>query len=265
MRCKHCDAKLAAHDIWCVNCGRQTQIVNKDLSACSSLKRTWEKYKSVKGGNVPAAATVLILGLLPVAVLLIALHSFGYLDLVNLKTAGALIVHLLAIGLGVCVFIPVFMIPFKPVCADPAYSLKWKDVLTAFRSYPRYLALAAACVVYYILIYLICFGLPNFGSDPILRLVWIVLLNYFAAIALPVPVLMERLNVNALKALKISYKNMHAVRWQIFLLALILAVLNALALLILIVPLLVTVPFTWYAIRDYTDRLLEFELLRPEK
>jgi hypothetical protein len=52
MRCKHCDARLAAHDFWCANCGKQTQVVNQDLSAWASLKITWGKYNPLKGLNI---------------------------------------------------------------------------------------------------------------------------------------------------------------------------------------------------------------------
>jgi len=55
MRCKHCDARLAAHDFWCANCGKQTQVVNQDLSAWASLKITWGKYNP-RSGSLPDPA-----------------------------------------------------------------------------------------------------------------------------------------------------------------------------------------------------------------
>ncbi len=32
MRCKHCNARLAAHDMWCVKCGKQSPAVITDLA-----------------------------------------------------------------------------------------------------------------------------------------------------------------------------------------------------------------------------------------
>lgn len=286
MRCKHCDSRLAPHDIWCVSCGHQTPIINTDLSSLAAIKRSWREYLPFRSLNVPAAAVVVLTAVVPLIVLLVVLRSFGWLDLAGLRSAGSLLGHLAVTAMGVAVFLPIFMLGFPPVCAAPnvpalaeaplssadrrppvhtrpapGYRLEWRELLSSYRNYPRYLALALICVLYYLLIYIICFGLPRFGSDPILRLVWLVLVNYFVAIILPVPVLMERLKISAVKAFLLSYRHLHAVRWQIYLLALSLAVLNLLALAALIVPLLVTLPFSWFVIRDYTDRLLAYELL----
>lgn len=265
MRCKHCDTRLAPHDLWCVNCGKQTEIVNNDLSAWASLKRTWKHYWPLKSANVPAAAMVVLLGVFPLAVLLVLLRSFGMLDLAEVKTVGTLLLRQLMIVAGVTIFLPVFFTPFNPVCATTGYQFSWKTAVSSLRKYIKYLWLALFGALYYAVIYLICFGLPSFGSDPILRLVWLVLVNYFLAIVLPVPVLMERLQINFFQACKVSYRNFHVVRWQLYLLVLVLAVLNSLALVLLIIPLLVTIPFSWFAIRDYTDRLLEYELIRPRQ
>ena len=115
------------------------------------------------------------------------------------------------------------------------------------------------------LFYIICFGLPNFGSDPILRLVWIVLLNYWAAILLPVPMICETLNVNAFKGIRISIRHLQDVRWNIYLLVLVLGFINVLALFMFVFGLLITIPLTWYAIRDYTYTLIDFELLEYQR
>lgn len=264
MHCKHCDKNLAVHDLWCSNCGHQTPIVNQDLSAWASLRGSWAKLRGQLGSNIPAAAVVILLGIIPTAVILYLLHSFGWLDLAASQTAGSLISQLLLTGIAVAVFIPILVMPARPVCADSGYITGWKKLLASFNDYPKYLALGLMCSLYYLLIYLICFGLPNFGSDPILRLVWVVLVTYFLAVLLPVPTLMERLRINAWTALKTSYKYFHVVRWQLFLLLLVLGLINALAVILVLIPLLVTLPLSWYAVRDYVDKLLEYEIIRDK-
>jgi hypothetical protein len=94
--------------------------------------------------------------------------------------------------------------------------------------------------------------------------VWIVLINYYLALVLPVPVLMERKQLSFWAAFRVSYKYFHVVRWNIYLLALVLIVLNLVGFMLILVPLVITVPLSWYAIRDYTDLLLDFEIIRPQ-
>jgi hypothetical protein len=89
-----------------------------------------------------------------------------------------------------------------------------------------------------------------------------VLVNYWIAVILPVPVLMERRDLSFWAALKLSYRHFHVVRWNMYLLVLALFILNSIAALLLIVPLVVTLPLSWFAVRDYTDLLLEYELDR---
>ncbi|MDD4223568.1 MAG: hypothetical protein PHD87_03180 [Candidatus Cloacimonetes bacterium] len=265
MRCKHCDARLAAHDFWCANCGKQTPVVNKDLSSWASLKNTWKQLLPFKGLNIPAAAGAIIIGVIPIIVVLVVLNAFGHLNLSQDQATGSLLLNLFMIVVGVSIFFPMLLLPFKPVCAESSHSLKLKALLAALKHYPRYLLLTLIPALYFVVIYLICFGLPNFSSDPILRLVWIVLANYFLALFLPVPVLMDRLSLNPWKAFKLSYKNFHVVRWQLYLLALILLLINLLATGLALVLLIFTLPLTWFAVRDYTDRLLEYEIIRQYK
>ncbi len=263
MRCKYCDAKLAKHDIWCSNCGHQTQVVNKDLSSWASLKRTWSKCRELKGKNVPAAALTILISLIPLLVLMYLLKGFGILDLNEIKDTGTLLLNLLIISVVLIPFAGIFLLPFKAVAKAKGQVVRMRDIYGEFnQNNTRCLVLSIISVLYFVLIYLICFGLPNFGSDPILRLVWLVLVNYFFAVFLPVPILMERLKINPWKAFRVSYKYFHAVRWQMYLLALILAVLNTIAFFLVLVPMLITLPLSWFAIRDYTDLVLEYEIIR---
>lgn len=265
MRCKYCDARLAKHDLWCSNCGHQTQVVNKDLSSWASFKGTWHKCKEMKGQNVPASAFTILTSVIPLLVLLYVLKGFGILDINEVKDTGTLLLNLLIIYVIVTPFVGMFLLPFKAVSKAKEHLVKIRDIFGEFNHSPQYGLLAVISVLYFVVVYLICFGLPNFGSDPILRLVWLVLVNYFFAVFLPVPILMERKQVNAWKAFRISYKYFHVVRWQMYLLALVLAVLNTIALALFIVPLLITLPLSWFAIRDYTDLVLEYEIIREPK
>ncbi len=258
MRCKHCNAKLAEHDIWCVNCGRQTSLPQTELSACSSLKQTWSQFSGPKSRSVPAAGLSVLLGLIPIAALIVLFNS--YIDLpatTGLQTVLSLLVKALAYS----VFLPFVLVGINAASTTNSHTVElsaWKKSMSA---YPRYFMFSLISALYYALIYIVCIGLPKFGSDPILRLVWIVLMNYWVAIALPALVLMEIKELSPLSALRLSYRHFHDLRWNIWLMGLILLVLNAVAFALFLIGLVVTIPFSWFAIRDYTRRLVDFELL----
>ena len=265
MRCKHCDAPLAAHDFWCSNCGKQTQVITKDLSSWRSLQKTWKKYLPAKGLNIPAAAVSIIAGVIPMAAVLYAMNAFGRLDFSQNQETIPLLLNLLITAVGLAIFFPMLLIPFSAVCRTEGHSVGFKDVLGSLKDYPRQLLLSLLTALWFVVIYLVCFGLPKFGSDPFLRLVWRVLVNYFWAVFLPVPILMERLRQNPWKAFKTSYKHFHVARWQLWRLALILILINLIASGLAFIPLIFTLPLAWFAIRDYTDLLLEYEIIRSQK
>lgn len=259
MRCKHCNSRLAAHDIWCVNCRRQSSLVTGELSVIASLKKTWAGFKPFKSLNVPLAAPAIIFGLIPLAVIIWLQNTHLMLPT---DTALKLILSLMINTIVFSIFVPFTMMGFNAVCSEPDYELGREKMWSSMKSYPRYLLFSLFNALYFVVIYLICFGVPGFGSDPILRLAWLVLVNYWAALILPVPVLMERRGLSVFSAFRLAYRHFHVVRWNLYLLALVLVIINFVAGIIFIIPLALTLPLSWYAVRDYTDLLLEYELDR---
>lgn len=246
MRCSHCNEKTAPHDIWCVKCGKPTPIARTELSAIKSIKTTWSEYTKVKGQNFPVGIIAVLTGVLPLAGLIWLLH---YISPALPKWQWMLYYNLLMLF-----FLPLLFVPFNAVCRKDSYQVSVGDYFRSYTAYPRYLFFSFIAVLYYLVIFFICKG------DPILNLVWLVLALYFPAIAVPLPVIMERYGHHAWKALRLSFRIAGDVRWNKFLLLLILLCINALALVCFVVGLAVTIPFTWMAIRDYTDKLIEFEV-----
>ncbi len=261
MRCKYCNARLAVHDIWCMQCGKQTPVIKNELYSMKSFSETWKAYKSKMSSSLPGAGFAIILGLIPIAVLI---WLFSGIIQLECNTATQMLLNLLIKSLAFSLFIPFILIAFNPICKHNDYHLKLSEMFSALRSYPRYFLWTLINALYFCLIYIICFGLPNFASAPILRLVWLVLVNYWVAIALPSLVLMEEMSYNPWKAIKKSYQHFQDVRWNIYLLVLVLAILNALGCLffwLLLIPEALILPLSLYALRDYSRRLIDFELL----
>lgn len=262
MRCPHCNNRLAAHDLWCVKCGRQSPAVRNELSAMRSLKQTWQNYRGVKGGNVPYAAVAVLLGVIPTAILVWL--SFSVINIQSSSEVGSFLLNLFLKAVILSLFLPFILMGFKPVAKSVDYILRVSDLRDSLAAYPRYFWFSLMNALYFMIIYVICFGLPNFGSDPILRLVFIVLVNYWMAVALPVPLLMERRKLGFLASLRLSYRHFHVVRWNLYLLALVLGLINLVAFSLLLIPLVITIPLSWFAIRDFTDLLLDFEIIRDQ-
>lgn len=246
MRCTHCNEKLANHDLWCVSCGKRTEVLNTSLAATKSLNASWKEYKKFKGPNFPVGIWSVLLGALPFALIFWFL-SYG---MPELPTWQIMLIR----NLIWLVFIPVLLVPFKAVCNKDGYQITVKDYFASYASYPRYLLLSLLSVVYYLVIHYVCKG------DPILNLVWLVLVLYWIAIVIPVPVLMERYKINAFAAIEFSYKKAGDLRWNIFLIGIFLFLANILAGLLLLIGMAVIIPFSWFAIRDYTDKMIGYEV-----
>jgi len=235
-----------------------TEVPNQALSAIKSLKETWMKCQKFHSINARTAGFSIFLGLIPIAVLIWLFNS-----IVTLSNDAILpyLVNLAIRAIGIAIFLPFLLIPFRLTTSRDNYLLNFQGIREAIKTYPKFLWFSFVCSFYYALIYAICFGLPGLASDPILRLVWIVLLNYWIAIVLPVPILAMVQETSILKAIKLSYKHFHDLRWNIYLLALVLFAINALALILGVLGLLITLPLSWFAIRDYTFRLMDHNLL----
>lgn len=257
MRCPHCNHRLAIHDLWCPNCQRQSSLIKNELSALRSLRGSWANFKPNISLNVPLAAPAIIMGIIPLAILI---WLFNTSLMLPSDTSIKLLINLFIKSALVSMFLPFTLIGFKATSALDGYQAGKPGLFIALKSYPKYLGFSILNCLYFVVIYLICFGFPGFGSDPILRLVWLVLANYWVALVLPIPTLMEDNALSFKDAFCLARRHFAVVRWNIYLMVLILGILNLVAGLALIVPLAITIPFSWYAIRDYTRTLLEYEL-----
>jgi hypothetical protein len=241
-----------------MSCGVQSPVVKTDLAALKSLKHTRKELKGKTASMVPAMGFSIILGVVPIAILV-----WIFTQYINneINTIGQLIINLSLKSVLISLFVPMLLLPFSVISNQRDYTLKLKDLWANMKHYPRYLLFALANALVLMVFYLICFGFPGFASDPILRLVWIVLVNYWLAISLPAVVVMEIREVNPIKALKLSYQHFADVRWNIYLLALLMILVNGLAFGLAIFPMLFTLPCAFFALRDYVLKLENYELL----
>jgi len=246
MKCKYCEAKTAIHDLWCVKCGKPTGVIKNELSAMASLKATWNSYTPYKGANAPVGILATLIGIIP----LLLTYIFAHLILTGFPEWQSV---LMTAGLWVFI-LPLALIPLDTVSRKADYRITVGDFFSSFRKYPLYWFFSLLISLFYVAIYFICKG------DAILNLVWLVLVQYWVVIIMPVPIIMAQLGLSPLQAIARAYRKCGDVRWNIYLLLIVLTIVNALACLFLLVGLIITVPFTWFAIRDYTTKLIEYEI-----
>lgn len=223
-----------------------------------SLKETYRAFLPEKALAIPGTAFMLIAGLIPILVLLWLFNKYISLES---GTAVQMLVNLFIKSVAISVFVPIILSAFNAICSNTDYRLSFAEMMTSLKSYPRYLGYALISALFFSIIYIIGFGFPSFASLPILRLVWIVLVNYWVAIVMPAVVLMEQFSLSPWQAIKKSYRHFHDLRWNIYLLALVLGVMNLVALMLFFVPLIFTLPLSMFAVRDYIRRLVDYELL----
>ena len=259
-------------------------MVTTDLAATRSMRETWQNYKGHLSAGAPWGSISVILGVIPVLLLLNLFPSILSFDTAK---ASGLLGDLFIKSLAVSLFLPFLLIGFNAVCKWLGHQPEKPVMSHILAAYPRYFTLALLSAFYYTLIYVICFGLPKFGSDPILRLVWIVLAQYWVVLILPLPVLMESHETSLFQSLRLSYRHFHVVRWNLYLMLLLLVIFNGIPMgisaillskaliatgvakclllliaLLFLAPLAFTLPYSWLAVRDFTNRLMDYELLK---
>jgi hypothetical protein len=238
MKCKSCRKVLEDDAVWCPGCGAETGVIGERFSAKKNLKEDWARFKSTH--CYPFAIFYVLALLAPAGAL--ALFTSGNYLLNNLV---------------MLIWTPLLLIPFgMPVEAD-GLRLTIRGWVSGLRLYPRYFAFVLMAVVYFFLLKVICTGKPLFffAADPILHLVRLVMVLYGLAIVLPALPLTE---MSPFRALWTAYRGGADTRWQQFFLLFILFVINAVAAIPVGLGLLVTAPFTFYAIRSYTAKLTRF-------
>jgi hypothetical protein len=236
MKCKHCKKVIEDDAVWCRECGTETGVVAERYSAAGTLREDWTTLRSTRSYPFAIFYVLAILAPITVAAILTG-HHYWLNNLVMLP------------------LVPFALIPFAIPLGNGRITIG--DFTSHLRTYPRYLALTLIAEVYFFALKVICTGKPLFffAADPILHLVRLVMVLYGLTIILPALSLLE---MGVGRALWTAYKGGADTRWQQFFILFLLALLNVVAAIPVGLGLLITVPFSFYTIRRYTERLSRF-------
>ncbi len=236
MKCKNCSSSLDNNAIFCPNCGWQTGFIKDNLSTKLVLKEAWQDYKGIRAKNYPFAIFFVLLILVPVG-----LAAFFTRDNYWINNVTMLFVT------------PLALIPLT--FSGSEYSLK--GYAKHLKYYPMMLGISLFTTLFFFVINVICTGNPLFyyATDPILHPVRFVLILYWLAIVVPSFYLITELKKPPCKSIYWAYQWGRETRWQQFFLIVILSALNVVALIPVGLGLLVSVPFSIFAIRRYSEQM----------
>lgn len=203
MRCKHCNAQIKNHELYCHKCMKKTQITKDKLSATLNFKESFQNYKQQKNKSMKVNITYTFIMITFISVLI--LHYFTFSANYPNDTVRYLVENLIYLF-----FVPMLLIPFgfQDVKMEVGFG---KELLShSIKLYPKYLIFTAINIAIFAFFKFICIG------DPILRLVRVVLVLWWLSVQLPIPVLITRYKMSFYKLFRLSIKAFEDVRWQMF-------------------------------------------------
>jgi hypothetical protein len=243
MRCKHCNERVKDTDFWCDYCGHPTGLVKNEFAANHMLGLSWKKFSPLAGKNYAFGIVSALLFLILVG----GAYWFSIND--SLLPVSPFIKYVLD-NLVYLLVLPIFLSPFMLVVQHPDRGWSISDFFRSQKMYPRFFVFVLLNILYFFALKYICKG------DPILNLVRFVMVQYWISIVLPAPLLMLDLHINPWRAIVASYHTGKEVRWNLYFLWLLLAILNMITILPFGLGLLITLPFTYHAIYDYYRKLV---------
>ncbi|MCF7814753.1 MAG: hypothetical protein K9N09_10870 [Candidatus Cloacimonetes bacterium] len=243
-----CDAKLAKHQIFCHKCGTATDALSTGLSFKQNRQQAWQKFKETKSQYYPFAIFMII-----------AVFSWIFASVIYGTR------NFLYNNLALLFITPLALIPFSFEEDFTKGPFTIGMYLKHLKYYPKYWIFTLLGIIWFIFLKILCTGaFINIATDPILHEVRFILVIYSIVIAMPIPIMMIRRNINPIKAIIVAYKAGKETRWQQFFLLLYLFFINLLGLAAVGLGLLVTIPFSYILIERYYLRMEEYELFETE-
>jgi len=245
MRCKKCREKIEDYDIFCHKCGKETELLNNELSSRKNLKKIIDDFRGEYSNYMQLSFFLFLTQFLPLIAILSWLHFYPVSANQNLNFALK--------NLAVLVFIPFMLIPFS-MMKNNQFSIK--SYFENKSSYPKMLAFTFINVLFYVSLKLICVG------DPILHIVWLILAIYWIAINVPTLYLITTKDMPVLQSIKLAYNAGRETRWQQFFTIFSLTAICGISFLVLGFGLIFTIPLIYLAIYNYghqLDKLTLFE------
>lgn len=246
MRCRHCNTQINNSDIYCPKCRKKTQSIKENFLIWTYFKESLEEVKNPKnysfGFNLFYAVITFIF------VALLGLHFFNF----NYSNDW---LRYLVENVIYLVFVPILLVPFgtQNVIMEIGYGKELNGYIR--KVLPKYMLFVLVNIIIFSLFKFLCMG------DSVLRLVRVILVLWWLAVLVPIPVMLTKYKQNLYKLFRISLKGFEDLRWQMFLGYVLILLTN----IIMIIPLFLgylrygTLPYL--AINKYVEKVDENEVL----
>jgi len=239
-----CNYELSEHDIFCPKCGEPTAALSGPLSAKENWKSAWKEFKPIKGKYLPFSIFIILTAFLFTALAV-------YFTMSNYWLQNTILLFI----------IPLTLIPLSFDADFISKPFTIENYFKSLKYYPKFFVFVFINIVYFLFLKIVCDGfMLNIVIDPILHLVRFIMILYWIAIVVPVPILMIRKRMNPFKAIVVAYKAGTETRWQQFFVAVIGFLVNIVGAALLGLGLLITIPLTYIALEKYYLNMDEFEL-----
>ena len=264
MICKTCKKKNDQLDLYCLHCGTPSESYKLHFKVSEILKRSNEAAKKQKSNFHFYYIIVALIILLAVYLANFNIISDNYLF------------NYVFLNISMVILLPILMLPFSPPLSEggkgaiPPLTEGGRGAIPPlteggrgelFKFYPKLLIFTLIVVLYFAFLKLIC------QTDPILNLVRLVLVVWGIAIVFPVPFLIfnDNNNTNIIRIIYKAYNAGKYLRWQQFSLCFILAIMNSVAVLLLLIPLPSTLNFTANVMNIWHQKQQDFMLYDKNK
>ncbi len=246
MRCRHCNTQINNSDIYCPKCRKKTQSIKENFRILSIFKESYQELKESK--NYSFGFNLLYTAITVIFLALLAFHYFSF-NYSNewLRYTAENVIYL--------VFVPILLLPFgiQNVIMEIGYGKELKGYI--FKIFPKYFLFVLVNIVIFALYKFVCMG------DPVLRLVRVILVLWWLAVLLPIPVMLTKYHKNLYKLTRMSLKGFEDLRWQMFLGYILILGSNIVMILPLFLGYLKYGNLPYQAINKYVDKVDENEVL----
>ncbi|MBI9030855.1 hypothetical protein JEZ13_02455 [bacterium] len=246
MRCRHCNAQIKNSDLYCPKCRKKTQSIKENFLIWNTLKESYLDEKENENYNFKF--NLFFGGIIFIFILLLGFHYFSF----NYSSDWTRYLVENSIFL---IFVPILIVPFgiQNVVMEIGYGKELNNYI--FKIFPKYILFVLINIAIFALIKFLCIG------DPVLRLVRVILVLWWLAVLLPMPVMINKYNLNLYKLFKLSLRGFEDLRWQMFFGYILILLMHIAMILSFFIGYLRFGNITYISLNRYVEKVDENEIL----
>lgn len=246
MRCRHCNTQINNSDIYCPKCRKKTQSIKENFLIWNTFKESYEEVKDPKNYSFKFNLFFAIITFIFITILSLHYSIFNY--------ANDWIRYLVENSIYL-IFVPLLIVPFgiQNVIMEIGYGKELNKYIV--KLLPKYYLFVFINILILALFKFICIG------DSVLTLIRPILVLWWLAVLLPMPVMLTKYSKSMYKLFRLSLKGFEDLRWQLFFGYLLILAINILMIIPVFLGYLRYGALPYHAINKYVEKVDENEVL----